>query len=76
MKALISLLIMLSSNLVYAQYESQGYTRRDGVHVAPYEHTKNNGNLSDNYSTRGNSNPYDGQQTIREPREQRHRVRY
>jgi hypothetical protein len=38
-----------------------GYTRKDGTEVAAYHRTAPNGTLDDNYSTRGNINPYTGQ---------------
>lgn len=37
-----------------------GYTRSDGTHVAGYYATKANGTIADNYSTRGNIDPYTG----------------
>lgn len=35
-----------------------GYVRRDGVYVPPSYQTRPNGTRLDNYSTRGNVNPY------------------
>jgi hypothetical protein len=37
-----------------------GYTRRDGTYVGPYQRTKANNTDDDNYSTRGNYNPWTG----------------
>jgi hypothetical protein len=37
-----------------------GYTRRDGAVVHSYHATNPNGTRNDNYSTRGNVNPYTG----------------
>ena len=37
-----------------------GYQRKDGTYVAPYERTKANNTVDDNYGTRGNYNPYTG----------------
>jgi hypothetical protein len=37
-----------------------GYTRKDGTHVAPHHATNPNHTKNDNYSTRGNVNPYTG----------------
>lgn len=39
----------------------QGYTRRDGTYVAPHMRTNPDGNPFNNYSSRGNVNPYTGQ---------------
>ena len=39
----------------------QGYTRRDGTYVQGYHRTAPDNNVYNNYSTRGNVNPYTGQ---------------
>lgn len=38
----------------------KGYTRKDGTYVQPHERTAPNKTKNDNYSTRGNVNPYTG----------------
>jgi hypothetical protein len=38
-----------------------GYMRKDGTYVAPHYRSAPNGSTLDNYSTRGNYNPYTGQ---------------
>ena len=37
-----------------------GYYKKDGTYVAPYERTSPNGTTSENYSHKGNVNPYTG----------------
>ncbi len=37
-----------------------GYTRKDGTYVSPYKRTKANSTDDDNYSTKGNYNPWTG----------------
>jgi hypothetical protein len=37
-----------------------GYYRSNGTYVAPYCRTRPNSTTADNYSTRGNVNPYTG----------------
>jgi hypothetical protein len=37
-----------------------GYIKKDGVHVAPFMQTNPNATKLDNFSTRGNVNPYTG----------------
>ncbi len=37
-----------------------GYVRRDGVYVPPSYQSRPNGTRLDNYSTRGNANPFTG----------------
>jgi hypothetical protein len=43
------------------------YTRSDGSYVSGHYRSAPNGNPYDNYSTRGNTNPYTGQQGTRNP---------
>lgn len=38
----------------------RGYTRRDGAYVSPHYQTNPNSTRNDNWSTRGNVNPYTG----------------
>jgi hypothetical protein len=44
-----------------------GYTRRDGTYVAPYHATDPNGTKLDNYSTKGNVDPYTGKWGTKSP---------
>ena len=46
----------------------QGYTRNNGTYVAPHMQTNPNNTQLDNYGTRGNVNPYNGQIGTRQPR--------
>lgn len=43
-----------------ASHSVSGYTRRSGTYVAPYHATNPNPTQRDNYSTKGNVNPYTG----------------
>ena len=45
-----------------------GYTRRDGTYVQPYQRTNPNNSQLDNYGTRGNTNPYSGQTGTQSPK--------
>lgn len=40
----------------------KGYTKKDGTYVAPHERTAPNHTKNDNYSTKGNVNPYTGKE--------------
>ena len=40
----------------------QGYTKRDGTYVEGHRRTRENDTRDDNYSTRGNTNPYTGRE--------------
>ncbi len=50
-----------------AQVHVRGYTRRDGTYVAPHYRSSPNSSTLDNYSTRGNVNPYTGQVGTKDP---------
>lgn len=39
-----------------------GYVRKDGTYVQPHYRSNANSNPYDNYSTKGNTNPYTGSQ--------------
>jgi len=41
--------------------EVDGYTRRDGTYVEPHHRSNPNDTKGDNWSTRGNENPYTGE---------------
>ncbi|MEO5813234.1 MAG: hypothetical protein ABIU96_04945 [Rhodanobacter sp.] len=55
----LGLLALLSFSVV-AQVHVSGYTRKDGTYVAPHMRSNPNSTKLDNYSTRGNVNPYTG----------------
>ena len=38
----------------------RGYTKRDGTYVQPYHRTAPDNTMYNNYSTKGNVNPYTG----------------
>jgi hypothetical protein len=44
-----------------------GYTKRDGTVVQPYTRTHENSTQRDNFSTKGNVNPYTGKVGTKEP---------
>jgi hypothetical protein len=56
------LLATFAFTIAFAQKPQRvkGYTKKDGTYVAPSVRTKGNKTQTDNYSTKGNSNPYSG----------------
>jgi len=58
---------VLVAPAVSAQVRVRGYTRNDGTYVAPHYRSAPNGTTLDNYSTRGNVNPYTGAVGTRNP---------
>jgi len=45
----------------------RGYIKRDGTYVAPSYRSRPNSTTLDNYSTRGNVNPYTGKTGTQQP---------
>jgi hypothetical protein len=45
----------------------RGYTRKDGTYVQPHMRTAPNSSKLDNYSTKGNVNPYTGKEGTQDP---------
>lgn len=61
MKAAAIILLALASAPVLAQsHMKNGYVKKDGTYVAPSMATNPNDTKLDNYSTKGNVNPYSG----------------
>jgi len=50
-----------------AQVRVKGYVRKDGTYVAPHYRSSPNSSRSDNYSARGNYNPYTGKRGSVDP---------
>ena len=45
---------------VYASEHVRGHLRKDGKYIAPHNRTKANKTQRDNWSSKGNTNPYTG----------------
>lgn len=68
MKMLIAtLLIAVALPAVARDTAVRGYTRQNGTYVQPHMRSAPNSTTLDNYSTRGNVNPYTGQAGTRDP---------
>lgn len=62
MKSIIAIaLLALSAQAVADEYVN-GYVKKDGTYVAPHMRSSPNNSQHDNYNTKGNVNPYTGQQ--------------
>ena len=46
----------------------RGYTRKNGTQVKPYMRSAPNGTQKDNFSTKGNVNPYTGKKGTKTPK--------
>lgn len=64
--ALASVLLAMSASAL-ADDSVNGYFRRDGTYVQPHMRSSPNSTTLDNFSTRGNTNPYTGTTGTRDP---------
>jgi hypothetical protein len=60
MKYFAALVILFFALPAHADQYVHGYTRSDGTYVNGYYRSSPNGTVTDNYSYRGNENPYTG----------------
>jgi hypothetical protein len=60
------LLIGLFSVTSFADVSVDGYYRKDGTYVQPHHRSDPNSTSNDNWSTKGNTNPYTGQEGTHE----------
>ena len=60
-KKITLIFLLLSAGIATAQTHVRPYIRDDGTFVEGHVRSAPNGTSSDNYSTRGNVNPYTGQ---------------
>jgi hypothetical protein len=68
-RKLISLaaLLCVAGTALAQNVHVRGYTRRDGSYVAPHMRSAPNSTTQDNWTTRGNVNPYTGVEGTRSP---------
>lgn len=66
LKFFLCLLIATASSFALAK-STKGYVKKDGTHVAPYKSTNPNKTQRDNYSSKGNVNPYTGKKGTKVP---------
>ena len=61
MKTLLIAIALLLSFNVFADTHVNGYYKQNGTYVEPHYRSSPNSTTLDNYSTKGNVNPYTGQ---------------
>lgn len=66
-KIVFSLLIAFFAISAFADVSVKGYYRNDGTYVQPHHRSSPNSNTNDNWSTKGNTNPYTGEKGTRDP---------
>jgi len=57
---IVSLLTISLFSSAFASTRVSGYTKKNGTYVAPSYRSSPNKNKLDNYSSKGNYNPYSG----------------
>lgn len=67
LRAFLFLPLMVIAFASDADEYVNSYTRRDGTYVEGHMRSSPNGSAYDNYSTRGNTNPYTGERGSRDP---------
>lgn len=69
LKALLAFILIFAVCIpAYSKDVSvRGYTRKDGTYVAPYKRTAPDSDTRNNYSTKGNVNPYTGKYGTKNP---------
>jgi hypothetical protein len=60
-------LLGIGSAFAASSHYVRGYTTRSGTYVLPHRQTNPNGSKFDNWSTKGNINPYTGRRGMRKP---------
>lgn len=56
----VFLVVFCLNSVSSAQVRVRGYTRKDGTYVKPHYRSNPDGNFNNNWSTKGNRNPYTG----------------
>lgn len=67
MKWIIAILLAAFTVSAFADQYVRGYTRKDGTYVAPHWRSDADGRRDNNWSSRGNVNPYTGERGYRDP---------
>lgn len=65
--AYLMLIAVATSATAQESHTVRGYTKADGTYVAPHQATDPNTTKTDNWTTKGNTNPYTGQQGTVDP---------
>ncbi len=64
---LVAVILLGTITSVYADVHVRGYTRKDGTYVQPHYRSNPDGNPYNNWSTKGNYNPYTGKKGYASP---------
>lgn len=64
---LLSAALITQSFTALADTKVKGYTKKDGTYVAPHNRSDKNSRKDDNWSSKGNTNPYTGKKGTKDP---------
>lgn len=67
--------LLFATSAADADQRVKGYTKKNGTYVAPHYRSSANGVKFDNYTTKGNTNPYTGQKGYKDPYAPKHSAR-
>lgn len=67
MKNVLILAVLSVVGVAHADTYVNGYYRSNGTYVQPHYRTDSNSTINDNYTTRPNVNPYNGNVGTRQP---------
>jgi len=73
--ALLTLVVFLTPAVTFAvgQHQVRGHVTKKGVYVQPHRKTNSDRSRSNNWSSKGNVNPYTGKMGTVDPYKPRHR---
>ena len=67
MKLFLAALALIFATTALADTHVKGYYKKNGTYVEPHYRSSPNNTTNDNYSTKGNVNPYTGKEGTRNP---------
>lgn len=67
MKYILAMALLLNITAAAADTYVRGYNKENGTYVEPHRRSSPDSNPYNNYSTQGNTNPYNGKQGNVEP---------
>lgn len=67
MKILLALIALTLSTVALADTHVKGYYKQNGTYVEPHYRSSPNNTKADNFSTKGDVNPYTGQEGTSNP---------
>jgi len=67
MKLFLAILALIFATAALADTHVRGYYKKNGTYVQPHYRSSPNSTSNDNFSTKGNVNPYTGKEGTKNP---------